>query len=76
MPYKSTSDLPDKVKDHLPQHAAEIYLHAFNSAYEQYKNPKKRRNPREDQEKVAHKIAWSAVEKKYHKTEDGNWKEN
>ncbi len=66
MPYNSNKDLPDAVKAHLPEHAQEIYRKAFNSAWEQYKNPKKRRgnDPRED---VAHKVAWSAVKTKYAK---------
>ena len=34
MPYKSISDLPDSVSDHLPKHAQEIFQAAFNSAVE------------------------------------------
>ena len=43
MPYRSIADLPDRVKNSLPQHAQEIYLEAFNHAHEQYKDPAKRR---------------------------------
>jgi len=43
MPYKSTEDLPDPVRKHLPPHAQEIYREAFNNAYEEYADPKKRR---------------------------------
>jgi cation transport regulator len=75
MPYKSTADLPDKIKSHLPKHAAEIYLRAFNHAYEEYKDPKKRRDPHEGGEQVAHKVAWAAVEKKYKKGASGQWEE-
>ncbi len=62
MPYDKKSELPDQVKDNLPKHAQEIYKEAFNSASEQY-----------DQEKTAHKVAWSAVKEKYTKNENDNW---
>lgn len=39
-------------------HAQEIYLAAFNNAWEEYAE-------REDREVVAHKVAWSAVKKQY-----------
>ncbi|MGR9072104.1 MAG: ChaB family protein [Gammaproteobacteria bacterium] len=60
MPYRSIDDLPDSVRRHLPVHAREIYLEAFNHAWEQYA-------VRQDRETVAHKVAWSAVKKKYRK---------
>ncbi len=72
MPYKSLSDLPDRVKDNLPKGAQEIYKEAFNSAHEEYKNPKKRRG-KESQEETAHKVAWAAVKKKYEKGDDDKW---
>ena len=62
MPYREISDLPDSVKNHLPTHAQEIYLAAFNNAWEEYAS-------REDREIVAHKVAWSAVKKRYVKIE-------
>jgi cation transport regulator len=71
MPYKSNSDLPSRVKEHLPEHAQTIYREAFNSAYEEYKDPEKRRED-SGQEETAHKVAWSAVEKEYHK-EGSKW---
>lgn len=74
MPYSSTQELPDGVKNVLPSHAQDIYKEAFNSAYEEYKNPADRRRGREDREEVAHKVAWSAVKKKYEKDEAGKWR--
>ncbi|RBW71353.1 ChaB family protein [Bacillus taeanensis] len=62
MPYDSLEDLPDRVKDDLPHHAQEIYKEAFNSASKQY-----------NKEATAHKVAWSAVEKKYTKNNNDNW---
>ena len=38
MPYKKLSDLPESVTNNLPQHAQEIYLSAYNSAWEEYKS--------------------------------------
>lgn len=66
MPYKKKSDLPAAVRDHLPSHAEDIYKEAFNSAYEQYGHDEER----------AHRVAWGAVKKKYHKDEKtGKWVE-
>lgn len=71
MPYKNLSDLPDSVKDNLPKHAQEIYRAAYNSAWDQYKDPKERSGD-DDRETVAHKVAWSAVKEKYEK-HNGHW---
>lgn len=70
MPYKTKSDLPERVADNLPSHAQEIYLKAFNSAWDEYADSSKRRGD-ESREATAHKVAWSAVEKSYHKSGDG-----
>lgn len=72
MPYSSTDDLPEQVKNSLPPHAQEIYKEAFNSAYDEYKDPSKR-SGKTDREEVAHRVAWSAVKKTYHKNDDGKW---
>jgi cation transport regulator len=70
MPYKSIDDLPDSVRHNLPSHAQEIYKKAFNSAWEEYAE----RGP-EGREQTAHKVAWTAVKKKYEKDPvSGNWK--
>lgn len=69
MPYKSIADLPDSVRDNVPKHAQEIYKEAFNSAYDEYKE-----RGAEGREETAHKVAWSAVKKKYRKDEkSGKW---
>lgn len=74
MPFKRIEDLPDRVKDNLPKHAEEIYLAAFNSAYDQYDEPHERDNPKESREVVAHKVAWAAVKKVYEKNDaTGEW---
>jgi cation transport regulator len=68
MPFKSNSDLPDRVKDNLPEHGQDIYRAAFNSAYDEYKDKEDRKGGR-----TAHAVAWAAVEHKYRKGKDGKW---
>jgi len=72
MPYKSTSDLPDSVRDNLPEHAQDIFKEAFNSAWDEYADPDKRRGD-ESQEEVSFKVAWSAVKNEYEKGDDDKW---
>ncbi|MGH2531833.1 MAG: ChaB family protein [Thermomicrobiales bacterium] len=44
-------------------HAQDIYKEAYNSAWDQYGHDEER----------AHRVAWGAVKKDYHKNDDGNW---
>jgi cation transport regulator len=69
MPYDRNADLPDSVRDNLPEHAQDIYREAFNSAYEEYKSARDRRADA-SREETAHKVAWSAVKQKYEKRGD------
>lgn len=72
MPYNQNSELPDSVTNVLPAHAQDIYREAFNSAWDEYKNPEDRRDDA-SQEEVAHKVAWQAVKKTYVKGDDDKW---
>ena len=72
MPYERIQDLPAQVREHLPKHAQEIYQEAFNSAYEQYAEPAKRREG-DSREAIAHRVAWGAVETAYKKNDEGRW---
>ncbi len=73
MPYRSISDLPANVRERLPEHAQEIYLKAFNNAWDEYANPKNRKEDA-SREETAHRVAWSAVKKVYEKDErNGRW---
>jgi len=72
MQYESPQALPDSVRDNLPKHAQEIYMAAYNSAWEEYKNPEDRKGGA-SREEVSHKVAWDAVKKKYEK-KNGKWK--
>lgn len=73
MPYENLNDLPDRVKDNLLKHAQEIFLEAFNNAWKEYKEPKKRRG-NDSREETAFKVAWAAVKNEYHKDSSGNWR--
>ncbi len=72
MPYEKIDELPDSVKNNLPKQAQDIYKEAYNSAWDEYKNPNKRKD-QSSREETAHKVAWSAVKKKYKKDGD-TWK--
>lgn len=74
MPYDKLRELPDSVRDNLPTHAQEIYLAAYNSAWDQYDEPEERRDDA-TREETAHRVAWAAVKRKYEKDErSGEWK--
>jgi cation transport regulator len=60
MPYRQIEDLPRAIRTHLPPHAQEIYLAAFNNAWEQHAD-----DP--DGEATVHRIAWAAVKRRYRK---------
>lgn len=63
MPYNSNSDLPESVRDNLSGHAQDIFRAAFNSAWDEYGHDEER----------AFRVAWGAVERKYHKNQKGEW---
>jgi cation transport regulator len=60
MPYQRNHDLPPRVRDHLPEHAQDIWRAAFNAAWQAHRD-----DP--DREEIAPRIAWSAVKRRYHK---------
>jgi len=62
----SVADLPPPVQAHLPLHAQEIYLGAFNNAWTQYaaRGPARR-------ESTAHRIEWVIGSKHRMRNEDG-----
>jgi len=75
MPYSKKSELPDSVRNVLPDHAQDIYKEAFNSAYDEYKSASSRRGG-SGHEETAHRVAWQAVKSKYHKGDDDKWHPN
>jgi len=65
MPYNSTRDLPAPVREHLPEHAQEIFRSAFNNALDEY-------GPSDEER--AFRVAWAAVKRDYEKDEKtGQW---
>ncbi len=72
MPYDKNSELPETVRENLPEHGQDIYRKAFNNAWEQYKDPSERRGDA-SREETAHKVAWSAVKNEYEKDPEGKW---
>lgn len=64
MPYATNSDLPARVRKLLPRHAQDIYRAAFNDAYARYGK---------EREASAHRIAWSAVKRRYIQRAAGIW---
>jgi cation transport regulator len=73
MPYSKRSDLPESVRNNLPDHAQDIYKEAFNSAWDQYDKPQERRGDA-TREETAHRVAWAAVKQEYEKDDSsGRW---
>ena len=72
MPYRSQQQLPDSIQYVLPAHAQQIYKEAFNSAWDQYRDPDDRRGD-DSREETAHKVAWAAVKQTYRKGDDDRW---
>lgn len=73
MPYKNNSELPDRVRDHLPKDAQDIYREAFNHAEKEYQDPQTRHD-NSSLEEISHKVAWNAVKKQYIKNiSNGTW---
>ena len=60
MPYGRNADLPASVRDHLPDHAQDIFRAAFNHAFAAHAGDAR-------QEEIAHRIAWAAVKRSYKK---------
>jgi len=69
MPYDRNADLPDSVRDNLPEKAQTIYRNAFNNAWDEYSDPKDRRGDA-SREETAHRVAWSTVKNSYEKKGD------
>lgn len=69
--YESTKDLPDIVRDVLPEGAQEIYVEAYNRSWELYDEEKTSEMSREA---VADRDAWAAVSRKFTRDDrTGKW---
>jgi cation transport regulator ChaB len=68
MPYVKKEDLPEAVRNALPEHAQTIYQAAYNAAWEHY-------GKQAQAEARCAAIAWAAVKRAgYAKGEDGTWR--
>lgn len=63
MPYRTNSELPLPVRNHLPPHALDIYREAFNHSFASHEGDLR-------QEEIAHRTAWAAVKRSYVKRGD------
>lgn len=59
-PYQNIGQLPQKVKEELPQLAQERYLEAYNVAYEEERTIEGKRD-----KETAHEKAWERVKKEF-----------
>jgi cation transport regulator len=66
MPYEHISELPEHVRQGLPEEAQELYLTAYVHAWNEHEDPSTWRegHTRED---MADLLAWAAVKKQYEK---------
>ena len=66
MPYARNEDLPPAVRNHLPEHAQDIFREAFLNAWREYAGDPRR-------EEIAFRVAWAAVKRSYLR-QDGLWR--
>lgn len=66
MPYHQLSDLPESVRNELPELAQKIFLDTFNSTWKEY-------GLRPGDTSRAQAMAWNAVKQHYHRNDDGEW---
>ncbi len=69
---KTKKSLSKSLKEKLPEHAQSIYVKAFNSAWDEYRQKESRRG-KISRDAAANKVAWAAVKKKYRKGRDDKW---
>lgn len=66
MPYVTNAALPASVRSRLPTRAQDLYREAFNDAWATYAGDQRR-------EEIAHRTAWAAVKRQFHKGSGGQW---
>lgn len=62
MTYQQLENLPQEVKEKLPQHGQQLFMAAFNAASENGMD-----------EKNATQVAWDSVKNSYQENKNGNW---
>ena len=72
MRYETISDLPETIRDILPEGAQEIYLEAYKQRWEEFDEEAEPGDM--DRHSSAHRDAWAAVKTEYvHDEEKGTW---
>ncbi|MEJ2211488.1 MAG: ChaB family protein [Anaerolineae bacterium] len=71
MPYEKKSDLPKTLRETMPEEAQDVYIQAYNEAFEQYQE---RQGGDAGQDAVAHRNAMHTVNQEFaHDPETGKW---
>ncbi|BAT55937.1 hypothetical protein NOS3756_49310 [Nostoc sp. NIES-3756] len=63
MPYQQVNELPQEIRDQLPEHGQNIFLAAFNAAQSDGMS-----------EEGARDVAWNSVRMEYEPGKEGQWK--
>lgn len=70
--YENIQDLPNTIRDVLPEDAQEIYREVYNEAWEEH--AEEAEPGEQGRDSVAHRKAWAAMSQKYVKDEEtGRW---
>lgn len=71
--YKHLSDLPEGIRNNLPEEAQELYFEVYNNSYETYVDMDD-----ETVKQYSHRRAWSAVKIRFglFDTNGHNWQEH
>jgi cation transport regulator len=67
MTYESKEELPDTIRDVLPEQAQELYVEAYNEAWEAYDE---RWSSELGREGVANREAWASVKQEFVQNEE------
>jgi cation transport regulator len=71
MSYQSRDELPETIRDILPPEVQDVYIDAYNTAWDVYEDSSTQTL---DRESVAHRVAWDAVNREFvHNTQRGIW---
>ena len=67
-------DLPENIRQELPESAQRLYSEAYRLAFEQFRRGNRRTEEDRARERNARKMAWSAVKEKFELHADGTWR--
>lgn len=62
MAYNQINELPQEIREKLPEHAQQIFVAAFNAAQDNGMS-----------EDAANDVAWNSVSNEYERGNDGQW---